>query len=289
MSKAFNLSLIQTSAGADKNENLERTETLIRKAATDGANVICLQELFHTPYFCATVDQAHFELAESIPGPATDRLSGLAAELSTVLLVPLFERAAAGVYFNSMAVIDADGSLLGTYRKMHIPEDPGFHEKYYFTPGDLGYKVFEIAYGKIGTLICWDQWFPEAARLTALKGADLLVYPTAIGTLHTENDADKKQFTDAWKTVQRSHAIANGCYVASINRVGTEDASKFWGGSFIAGPFGEILAEGGEEEGIITAAIDPSTIETQRQAWPFFRDRRIDSYGSILKRVESQD
>ncbi|CAN5449051.1 carbon-nitrogen hydrolase [soil metagenome] len=286
MSKAFNLSLIQTSAGADKNENVERTEDLIRRAASDGANVICLQELFNTTYFCASVDQSNFNLAESIPGPTTERLATLASELSVVLLVPMFERAAAGIYFNSMAVVDADGSLLGTYRKMHIPEDPGFHEKYYFTPGDLGYKVFESAYGRIGTLICWDQWFPEAARLTALMGADLLVYPTAIGTLHTESDTDKKQFSAAWKTIQQSHAIANGCYVASINRVGQEDASRFWGGSFIAGPFGEILAEGGESEEIITAVIDPSTIEPQRQNWPFFRDRRIDSYENILKRVD---
>ena len=289
MGKAFNLSLIQTPAGTDKNENVERTIDLIRSAASGGANVICLQELFNTTYFCATVDQANFKLAESIPGPTTEKLASLASELSVVLLVPIFERAAPGIYFNSMVVIDADGSLLGTYRKMHIPEDPGFHEKYYFTPGDLGYKVFDTAYGKIGALICWDQWFPEAARLTALKGADVLVYPTAIGTLHTESDADKKQFTDAWRTIQRSHAIANGCFVASINRVGEEGASRFWGGSFIAGPFGEILAEGGEEEEIITAVIDPSAIEVQRQTWPFFRDRRIDSYGPIKKRLDTQD
>lgn len=287
MSKAFNLSLIQTSAGTDKNENVERTVDLIRRAASDGAHVICLQELFNTTYFCASVNQTSFDLAESIPGPTTEKLSTLASELSVVLLVPMFERAAAGIYFNSMVVIDADGSLLGTYRKMHIPEDPGFHEKYYFTPGDIGYKVFDTAYAKIGTLICWDQWFPEAARLTALMGAELLVYPTAIGTLHTENDTDKKQFLNAWKIIQRSHAIANGCYVASINRVGKEDASRFWGGSFIAGPFGEILAEGGESEEIITATIDLLAIEPQRQAWPFFRDRRIDSYNNILKRVDT--
>ncbi len=286
MIKPFQLSLIQTFAGRNKLETLEHTEHLIRKAAMAGANVICLQELFNTDYFCATVDQAHFDLAESIPGPATERLSKLAQEHSIVLLAPMFERATPGVYFNSMVVIDADGALLGTYRKMHIPEDPGFHEKYYFTPGDLGYKVFNTAYGKIGTLICWDQWFPEAARLTALKGADLLVYPTAIGTLHTESEEEKSQFKDAWKTIQRSHAIANGCYVASVNRVGTENASRFWGGSFIAGPFGDILAEGGENEEIITAQIDPSTIEPQRQTWPFFRDRRVDSYKAITKRID---
>ncbi len=287
MSNAFNLSLIQTSAGTDKNENVDRTEDLIRRAASEGANVICLQELFNTNYFCASINQDNFDLAESIPGPTTARLASLALDLSVVLFVPMFERAAAGIYFNSMVVIGANGSLLGSYRKMHIPEDPGFHEKYYFTPGDLGYKVFDTEYGKIGTLICWDQWFPEAARLTALMGAELLVYPTAIGTLHTENDTDKKQFSSAWKTIQRSHAIANGCFVASINRVGKEDASSFWGGSFIAGPFGEILAEGGESEEIITAEIDLSTIESQRQIWPFFRDRRIDSYENILKRVDT--
>lgn len=287
MSKAFNLSLIQTTAGPDRSENFARTEEQIRKAAQEGANVICLQELFNTTYFCASVDSDNFGLAESIPGPVTNRLSALAKELSTVLLVPMFERAAAGIYFNSMAVLDTDGTLLGTYRKMHIPEDPGFHEKYYFTPGDLGYKVFNTKYGKIGTLICWDQWFPEAARLTALKGADLLVYPTAIGTLYTESHEEKKDFMDAWRTIQRSHAIANGCYVASINRTGEEEKSAFWGGSFICGPFGEMLASGGESEGIITAEINLSTIEPQRQTWPFFRDRRIDTYGDITKRMDT--
>ncbi|REL33557.1 acyltransferase [Rhodohalobacter sp. SW132] len=286
MSRAYKLSLIQTAVQSDKKQNLEHTETLIREAAAEGANVICLQELFNTEYFCSRVDQKNFELAESIPGPATNHLAKVAAELSVVLLVPLFEKASAGIYFNSMAVIDADGSLLGIYRKMHIPEDPGFHEKYYFTPGDLGYKVFDTAYGKIGTLICWDQWFPEAARITALKGADLLVYPTAIGTLHTESSDEKQQFLNAWKTIQRSHAIANGCYVAGVNRVGREEKSLFWGNSFVAGPFGDILAEAGEGEQILSVQIDPSQIEPQRQTWPFMRDRRIDSYHSILKRID---
>lgn len=287
MSKPIRLSLIQHSYKNSTEKTVQEVETHIRTAASEGAQVICLQELFNTNYFCSSVKQENFKLAESIPGSTTDKLSALASELSVVLLVPIFEKEAPGLYFNSLAVIDADGSLLGKYRKMHIPEDPGFHEKYYFTPGDLGYKVFDTAYCKIGTLICWDQWFPEAARLTALKGADLIVYPTAIGTLHEERDAEKEQFTEAWKTIQRSHAIANGCYVASVNRVGSEEAASFWGGSFVAGPFGEMLAEGGEEEGIITATIDLNVLEPQRQTWPFFRDRRIDSYKGITNRSDT--
>lgn len=287
MSHPFRLSLIQMSAGPDPSATVDQTTELIKKAAREDANVICLQELFNTIYFCATVNQDYFRLAEEIPGPLTDRLCALSKELSVVLLAPIFEKAAPGLYFNSMVVINSDGTLMGTYRKMHIPEDPGFHEKFYFAPGDLGYKVFDTEYCKIGTLICWDQWFPEAARITALKGAELLVYPTAIGTLHTESELDKQQFSDAWKTVQRSHAIANGCYVASINRVGAEDASSFWGGSFIAGPFGELLAEGDDLEGIVSAEIDLSAIEPHRQIWPFFRDRRVDSYNSIKKRFDT--
>lgn len=286
MSKIVHLSLIQHSFQPTPEATVKKVMNHIRTAANQGAQVICLQELFNTNYFCSSVDQNNFALAESIPGPTINKLSKLAGELSVVLLVPIFEKASAGLYFNSLAVIDADGTLLGKYRKMHIPEDPGFHEKYYFTPGDLGYRVFDTAYCKIGTLICWDQWFPEAARLTALKGAELIVYPTAIGTLHTERDAEKEQFTDAWKTIQRSHAIANGCYVASVNRVGSEDTAHFWGGSFVAGPFGEILSEGGEDEGVISAEIDLSALEPQRQTWPFFRDRRIDSYNGITKWME---
>lgn len=285
MSQIVHLSLIQHSFESTRDATVSKVMNHIRTAANQGAQVICLQELFNTSYFCSSVKQSNFSLAESIPGPTTESLSKIARELSVVLIVPMFEKAAAGLYFNSLAVIDADGTLLGKYRKMHIPEDPGFHEKYYFTPGDLGYRVFETAYCKIGTLICWDQWFPEAARLTALKGAELIVYPTAIGTLHTERDAEKEQFKDAWKTIQRSHAIANGCYVASINRVGSEDAASFWGGSFVAGPFGEILSEGDEEEGVVTSEIDLAKLEPQRQTWPFFRDRRVDSYESITKRM----
>ena len=287
MSRTVHLSLIQHSFDTSQESTVKKVMNHIKTAASEGAQIICLQELFNTNYFCSSVKQENFKLAESIPGPTTDKLGKLAAELSVVLLVPMFEKQSAGLYYNSMAVIDSDGSLLGKYRKMHIPEDPGFHEKYYFTPGDLGYKVFDTAYCKIGALICWDQWFPEAARLTALNGAELIVYPTAIGTLHEERDAEKEQFSDAWQTIQRSHAIANGCFVASVNRVGREAVATFWGGSFVAGPFGEILAEGGEDEGIVSAKIDLDALEPQRQTWPFFRDRRIDSYQGITKRSDT--
>ncbi len=257
---------------------------MIRKAAHNGSGLIALQELFHTTYFCREIDQDFFSWAEEIPGPITHRFSKLAKELGVVLLVPMFEKKAPGVYFNSMVVLEKDGSIFDLYRKMHIPDDPGFYEKYYFTPGDKGFKVVDTSAGKIGTLICWDQWFPEAARLASMAGAELLVYPTAIGTLPEESDTDKQEFMDAWLTVQRSHAIANGCYVAGINRVGVEGGTKFWGNSFVAGPFGQIIAQAGEEEEILTVEIDFDEIEKQRQTWPFFRDRRIDAYGDLTKR-----
>ncbi|MEX0994837.1 MAG: carbon-nitrogen hydrolase [Balneolaceae bacterium] len=280
----ISIGLIQTTCTDDPAANLDRTVELIEKAAADGSQIICLQELFNTSYFCREISQSYFTWAESIPGKITRQLTQLADKHNIVIVAPFFERQAAGIYYNSLVVIDADGSLLGTYRKMHLPDDPGFYEKYYFTPGDRGFQVYETAYGKIGTLICWDQWYPEAARITAMKGADLLVYPTAIATMPGESDQDKKDFLDAWQTIQRSHAIANGCYVASINRVGLEGGSKFWGHSFVAGPFGQLLAEAGETEEILTADIDFSKIEKQRQIWPFFRDRRIESYDPILKR-----
>lgn len=279
-------SAIQYSCSTNIDENIDKAELLIRKSAENGADVVALQELFHTTYFCREINQKYFNWAEPIPGPMSERFSRLAAELKIVLLLPLFEKKAPGVYFNTMVVFEKDGSILGTYRKMHIPDDPGFYEKYYFTPGDRGYKVFETSAGKIGTLICWDQWFPEAARLTALEGAEILVYPTAIGTLPEESDVDKKEFMDAWLTIQRSHAITNGCFVAGINRVGVEEGTKFWGNSFIAGPFGQILAQAGENEEILNVNIDLYSIEKQRQTWPFFRDRRIDSYHDILKRFK---
>jgi N-carbamoylputrescine amidase len=279
-------SAIQNSCSTDLEENINKAESFIRKSAENGADVIALQELFHTTYFCREIDQKYFNWAEPIPGPITKRFGLLAAELEIVLLLPMFERKAAGVYFNTMVVFEKDGAILGTYRKMHIPDDPGFYEKYYFTPGDKGYKVFDTSAGKIGTLICWDQWFPEAARLAALEGAEILVYPTAIGTLPEENDTEKREFMDAWLTIQRSHAIANGCFVAGINRVGVESGTKFWGNSFVAGPFGQILAQAGENEEILSVNLDLSSIEKQRQTWPFFRDRRIDSYKDLLKRFK---
>lgn len=278
------IALIQSSCVERPEDNIENAENLIREAAGSGAQVIALQELFHTTYFCREIKQDYFQWAQTVPGPFSERLCKLAEDLNVVILAPFFERKAAGVYFNSMAVIDADGTLKGVYRKMHIPDDPGFYEKYYFSPGDSGYQVYDTAHGKIGTLICWDQWYPEAARITAMMGADIIVYPTAIATLPGEDDKQKQQFLDAWQMIQRSHAIANGCYVASINRVGEEGGSKFWGHSFAAGPFGEILAEAGENEEVLITEIDYSKIEEQRQIWPFFRDRRIDSYAPVLKR-----
>lgn len=284
MSRVVQVALIQQDSSSDRSANIEKAATAVREAAQRGAQIVCLQELFNTPYFCQKVDESLFELAESIPGPTIERFSKLAGELEIVLLVPLFERRAAGIYHNSMAVIDADGSLMGTYRKMHIPDDPGFYEKYYFTPGEQGYQVYETRYAKIGPLICWDQWYPEAARLTALKGAEILVYPTAIGTLPNEDEHTGREFHEAWKTIQRSHAVANGCFVAAINRTGIEEAVRFWGQSFVAGPFGQVLAEAGQKEEILMAACDLDHIEKQRRAWPFLRDRRIDSYGDITKR-----
>lgn len=280
------IALIQTKASESAEENLHKTLPFIKEAASAGAQIVCLQELFNTPYFCREMKQEFFKLAQSVPGPVTDTLCELAKEHEIVILAPFFEKKAPGIFYNSMVVIDADGSLMGTYRKMHIPDDPGFYEKYYFTPGDCGYMVFETRYGKIGTLICWDQWFPEAARLTALKGAELIVYPTAIAALDEESDDEMNEFHDAWRTIQRSHAIANGCFVASINRVGKEGGSRFWGGSFVAGPFGQILAEADDNETVLICDVDFSEIENQRQTWPFFRDRRIDSYSNILKRFE---
>jgi len=282
--KKTEIALIQYSCSDNLNENLDKAHHFVTKAAGEGADVVALQELFNTTYFCREIDQRYFEWAEPLDGKIVSNFAALAKKLDIVILLPFFERKAAGLYFNTMAVLEKDGSIAGIYRKMHIPDDPGFYEKYYFSPGDTGFKVFKTSAGNIGTLICWDQWFPEAARLTAMKGADILVYPTAIGTLPEENEADKSQFCDAWTTIQRSHAIANGCFVASINRTGTEGGTTFWGNSFICGPFGEIIARAGEGEEIIRASVDFEQIEKQRQTWPFFRDRRIDSYDGILKR-----
>jgi N-carbamoylputrescine amidase len=290
----FTIGLIQDHATADVASNLQRTERLVRDAARKGAQIVCLKELFQSPYFCKSQQSDRFDLAESIPGPTTDAMQRLARELQIVLVAPIFERQAAGVYRNSAAVIDADGSLLGVYRKMHIPDDPLFNEKYYFTPGDdspqtAGFKVWKTRYATIGVLICWDQWYPEAARITSLLGAQVLFYPTAIGWHPSERAEWGQAQVDAWRTIQRSHAIANGVYVAAPNRVGHEDEPgtngiTFFGHSFIVDPFGRYVAEAGENEQVLIARCDPALIETVRRNWPFLRDRRIDAYGPILER-----
>jgi N-carbamoylputrescine amidase len=307
-SRPFTVGIIQDSASSDAAATLERAVVHVREAASRGAQIICLKELFNAPYFCKSQQCERFDIAESIPGPTTDVMQKLAKELDVVLVVPLFEKQARGVYRNSAAIIDADGSLLGVYRKMHIPDDPLFNEKYYFSPGDTahddridrigevakqasGFRVWKTKYATIGVLICWDQWYPEAARITSLLGADILFYPTAIGW----HPAEKAEFgaaqVDAWRTIQRSHAIANGVFVASPNRVGYEDDEpgtrgiEFFGHSFIADPFGRLLADApNTEETVLIAECDPKLIEETRRNWPFLRDRRIDAYAPILSR-----
>ena len=289
MNDKFTVGLVQLAASLEQQLNLDRTIDKIRDAAKSGAQIICTQELFLSQYFCREEDARMFDLAETIPGPSTARLCALAKELGVVIVASLFEKRAIGLYHNTAVVIDADGTLLGMYRKMHIPDDPLFFEKFYFTPGDLGFKVFDTRFGRIGTLICWDQWYPEAARLTALQGANILFYPTAIGW----HPAEKKEFGDAqhdaWKTMQRAHAIANGVYVAAVNRIGFEGTPQsgleFWGASFVSDPFGRVLAEAshdGEENLIVEC--DPKLMEETRRGWPFLRDRRIDAYGPIVNR-----
>jgi N-carbamoylputrescine amidase len=283
--KSFTIGLTQFAASESIASNLDVAERQVREAAAAGANVICLQEMVSTLYFCHTEDPAHFSLAESIPGSTTERFASIAKELGIVLVLPLFEKRATGLYHNTAAVIDADGTYLGKYRKMHIPEDPGFHEKFYFTPGDLGYRAWDTAFGKIGVLICWDQWYPEAARLTAMQGANVIFYPTAIGWLPEEKPTLGAAQHTAWETVQRGHAVANGCYIAAANRIGTEGETEFWGQSFVANPYGEVVGRAPEnEEAILTAEIDLEKLEEFRRIWPFFRDRRIDSYGQIGER-----
>ncbi|HLK64691.1 MAG TPA: carbon-nitrogen hydrolase [Bryobacteraceae bacterium] len=286
----FRIGLIQMACGIDPNENLAKAEWRIREAAGKGAQIICVQELFRSQYFCQREDPDLFDLAEPVPGPTSQRFTRLAAELSVVIIGSVFERRTAGVYHNTALVIDADGSMLGTYRKMHIPDDPLYFEKYYFTPGDLGFRAFDTRYAKIAPLVCWDQWYPEGARIAALSGAQVLFYPTAIGW----HPAEKAQYGaaqhDAWRTIQRSHAIANGLYVAAVNRVGFEGTPdrglEFWGGSFVADPFGQVLAEGShQQEEILIVECDPRRIEEVRRNWPFLRDRRIDAYSPIVQRV----
>jgi N-carbamoylputrescine amidase len=277
------IGLIQMKCEEDVAKNLHRAELFIKEASEKGAQIVCLQELFYSRYFCQTEDHKNFDLSEPIPGPIIEKLQKLAESLKIVLIAPVFEKRTEGIYHNSAVVIDADGSLVGTYRKMHIPDDPCFYEKFYFTPGDLGYKTFSTQYGKVGVLICWDQWFPEAARLCALSGAQILFYPTAIGFQEVDAEFAKKQHS-AWETIQRSHAIANGLFVASVNRVGQEDAISFWGQSFVSDPFGEITDKASSEsDQILLAECDFSKNEETRQNWPFFRDRRVDSYSPINK------
>jgi N-carbamoylputrescine amidase len=285
---AFRVGLIQMACSLDPNENLAKAEWRIREAAGKGAQIICLQELFRSQYFCQSECPDTFDLAEPIPGPSTEALARLSRELGVVVIGSLFERRMAGVFHNTAVVIDADGTLLGSYRKMHIPDDPRFYEKYYFTPGDLGVRCFDTRFARIAPLVCWDQWYPEAARIAALGGAQVLFYPTAIG-FHHSDAAEAGTQQSAWETVQRSHAIANGIYVAAVNRVGFEEGPpgeglQFWGGSFVCDPQGAVMAKAGGEEETLIVECEPRRIEMVRRNWPFFRDRRIDAYGGVLQR-----
>jgi N-carbamoylputrescine amidase len=297
----FRIGLTQLAVDDDRERTIVRHEDAIREAAGQGARIICMQELFDAPYFCKVQDAERFDLAEPMPGPVVVRMQRIAKELETVIIVPMFEKRAPGVYHNSAAVIDADGALLGIYRKMHIPDDPLYFEKYYFTPGEIyhhgaesrdatGFRTFDTRWGRIGVLICWDQWYPEGARLTALRGAEVLLYPTAIGWHPAEKQEWGAAQHDAWLTAQRAHAIANGIYVAAVNRVGHEQSAgagiEFWGGSFVADPMGRVVASSPQDrEDILVAAVDRRLIEEVRRNWPFLRDRRIDAYGGLDRRL----
>ena len=292
----FRVGLVQMSTTPDPDQNLERAIERIRQAKAQGADLVALPELFRTQYFCQREDHALFDLAEPVPGPTVDRLSPLARELSVAILAPLFERRAPGLYHNTVAVIGDDGKLTGMYRKMHIPDDPLYFEKFYFTPGDLGFPTFSLRVGRVGVMVCWDQWYPEAARITALGGADLLVYPTAIGWHPAEKQELGAGQLDAWRTIQRAHAIANGVYVAVPNRVGLEHGEvrgdraqgpgiEFWGSSFVADPSGKVVAEAPtDREVVLVVEVDPNEVERTRRFWPFLRDRRLDAYGPITRR-----
>ena len=283
--KKIKIGLIQRSCSADSNTNLERAISSIRDAASLGANIICLQELFLTQYFCNTENYENFGLAETVPGDTTSKMQELAAELQVVIIASLFERVDAGIFFNTAAVIDADGSYLGKYRKNHIPDDPGFYEKFYFSQGDTGYSVFDTRFGRIGVLVCWDQWYPEAARITSLMGAKILFYPTAIGWASAQPEKFNEEQYQAWQTIQRSHAIANGVHVVAVNRTGNENNMIFWGGSFVSNPFGTILYQAPHhKEDIHVVEIDPALSDFYRVHWPFMRDRRTDTYEGITKR-----
>jgi N-carbamoylputrescine amidase len=287
---SYKVALVQMAMSSDPTANLDKACAQIRQAAGDGAQVICLPELFRSPYFCQTEDVAHLALAEPIPGPSTEALGWEARRSRVVVLASLFERRAPGLCHNTAVAIGTDGSILGKYRKMHIPDDPGYYEKYYFAPGDLGFPIFPTEFGNLGLLVCWDQWFPEAARLVALRGADIICYPTAIGWLPAEKAVSGKTQHDAWRTVQRGHAIANGVYLAAINRVGLETPAgppglEFWGGSFFCDPMGVVTAEASSErEEILIGTVDPAYLEDVRRQWPFLRDRRIDAYQGIDRR-----
>ena len=283
---------IQMSCVADKQQNLEKAIKNIREVAAKGANIVCLQELFTSLYFCDIEDYDNFDLAESIPGPSTDALSAVAKELGVVIIASLFEKRAEGLYHNTTAVLDADGTYLGKYRKMHIPDDPAYYEKFYFTPGDLGYKIFKTQFGKVGVLICWDQWYPEESQITTLMGADILFYPTAIGWATDQDEETNKDQYNAWQIIQRSHSVANGLPVVSVNRVGFEQdgAMKFWGGSFVTNAQGKLLylASHDQEESVVTE-VELGQTDYMRRHWPFLRDRRIDSYQPITKRFLDED
>ena len=290
-SRVVHLGLLQTACSGDPADNLRRTLAAAEAAARAGAQIICTQELFRSQYFCQCEDHQYFELAESIPGPTTRAFQKLAKKHSVVIVASLFEKRAAGVYHNTAVIIDADGSLLGKYRKMHIPDDPFFYEKFYFTPGDLGFRSWDTRYGRIGVLICWDQWYPEAARLTAMSGAEILFYPTAIGWQPKEKAEYGVNQHGAWELIQRSHAVANGCFVASVNRIGLEqpiggDGLEFWGQSFVAGTSGQILAKAPvAEEATLIVPVDLQKVDVTRTHWPFLRDRRIDAYGGLTQRL----
>lgn len=286
------IGLVQSSCSNNIENNIEKAIEGIKKAASQGAQIVCLQELFTSLYFCDVENYDNFKIAETIPGPTTDRLGKVAAELNVVIVASLFEKRVKGLYHNTTAIIDADGQYLGKYRKMHIPDDPAYYEKFYFTPGDLGYKVFQTKYAKIGVLICWDQWYPEASRITALLGAEILFYPTAIGWASTQDEDTNIEQYNAWQTIQRSHAIANGVHTVSVNRVGYEQdgAMKFWGGSFVSNPFGTILQQASHEnEEVMVVEIETEQSDSYRVHWPFLRDRRIDSYSPITKRFIDED
>ena len=293
----YRIGLVQMAMSADPDANLDRAVARVEEAAAAGAGLVCLPELFRSLYFAQREDAALFDLAEPVPGPTTDVLGKVAKRARVVVIAPIFERRAPGLYHNTAAVIDADGRLVGLYRKMHIPDDPAYYEKFYFTPGDLGFRVFDTRVGRIGTLVCWDQWYPEGARLTALQGANILFYPTAIGWHPKEKASHGPQQLDAWRTIQRSHAIANGLYVAAVNRVGYEPAGsedhaggiEFWGSSFLADPFGAVVTEApADRETLLVGEVDLARIEEVRRGWPFLRDRRIDAYAGLGSRFLDQ-